>query len=521
MTYSRAVAILSFVVVMLITALTPIGLPRPTGVDAGHDDPATSHLHENGPLTSGRIVRNVILGNAIPVCSDDLPISTKAAVDEWNRMLRRPVFKLREADGNVFEVFDSTDSECAARQADVGSGIGSVLVIRNLSKCGGTNACIDLNYNIEPNTEWDTYAGQLRIYVARYEVTDPLSGDDLLLKLADDHSRVTRSITHELGHVFGLGDYSSSYCKAERPTAPDVANYPTSPTVMGPAPRLGGTGGGGCFSSSPAAQDLSDYRDSYIPEAPTILTKPALSGSPSANAVRISWDAENVHVEKGFAVQRKTGPTGWETVKTHRALPLRTAILFVPLPMPLTGPQLAAETLTGQTAGWQTYRVVSVTSAPRQIALAASNELRIFVLAPPPPIVVCTAPGPVPNSGSGVPRETTSCTLSPPTVLSVSDVTGTGAMLEWNDATAATGYKIRRDGIANTTQTLGDVNSHPFTHLTARTAHVLEVASTHSSGDSRFASLTCSSLLRSAARLRPQAPSRSPGPTTPERPATM
>ena len=34
MTYSRAVAVVCFVVVMLITALTPLGMPGPTPVEA-------------------------------------------------------------------------------------------------------------------------------------------------------------------------------------------------------------------------------------------------------------------------------------------------------------------------------------------------------------------------------------------------------------------------------------------------------------------------------------------------------
>ena len=84
MTYSRAVAVLCFIVVMLITALPPIGVPGPATVDADHDEPATSHLRDPAkfPKTGGRIVRNVILGDPIPVCTDDLPISTKAAIPE-------------------------------------------------------------------------------------------------------------------------------------------------------------------------------------------------------------------------------------------------------------------------------------------------------------------------------------------------------------------------------------------------------------------------------------------------------
>ncbi len=48
MTYSRAVAILCFTVVMLITALTPLGLTRPPSVDA----PATMTLpHRISPTS--------------------------------------------------------------------------------------------------------------------------------------------------------------------------------------------------------------------------------------------------------------------------------------------------------------------------------------------------------------------------------------------------------------------------------------------------------------------------------------
>ena len=80
MTYSRTVAIACFVVIMLVTALTPIGLPRATSVDAGHDDPTTSHLTEGFGAVDGRIVRNVILGNPIPVCTDVVPSSALVAV---------------------------------------------------------------------------------------------------------------------------------------------------------------------------------------------------------------------------------------------------------------------------------------------------------------------------------------------------------------------------------------------------------------------------------------------------------
>lgn len=49
---------------------------------------------------------------------------------------------------------------------------------------------------------------------------------------------------------------------------------------------------------------------------------------------------------------------------------------------------------------------------------------------------------------------------------------------------------MRLDGVAYSTETLDDVNSHIFNDLTVGTAHVLEVAATTSDGDSEFASLT-------------------------------
>ena len=77
-----------------------------------------------------------------------------------------------------------------------------------------------------------------------------------------------------------------------------------------------------------------------------------------------------------------------------------------------------------------------------------------------------------------------------PAGLRVTEVTDTGARLHWGDVTGATGYKTRRDGLTSTLQTLGDVNEYPFTDLTPRRAHVLEVAASNSHGDSAFAGLT-------------------------------
>ena len=505
MTYSRSLAVLCFIVVMLITALTPLGMPGPTTVDADHDEPATSHLLDPAefPMAGGRIVRNVILGDPIPVCTDVVPLSALAAVQRWNdffdRAMNKQVFKLKQVD-NSFSVYGANDPACKTEQTDNALGIGSVLIEEDSMACGGF-ACITLTTRA-PDAAWDTYVGQLVIHLGN-QVTDHM-GVVIVEPVEDDVDRVTNSITHELGHVFGLANWKCGTA-SEVASNPDV--YTMDPTVMGPK-------GGACRANEPTPprlvsaprRDETDYQNSYIP-APPIIDKNA-SGPGGANEAIIAWDAFNVHVESEFAVERKNANGAWERVGArHPALPLPPTT--PPLSALLGGSALqpARITLTGQTPGKNTYRVVSLTRAPLQPATPpASGPHTIDVLAPDPPTVICTSPGPDPNSGSGVPKATTSCAaLAPPTVLSVSDVTGAGAMLEWNDATAAAGYKVRRDGIANTTQTPDNDNSHPFTGLTPGTAHVLEVASTHSSGDSHFASLTLllppTNLTRTATTL--------------------
>ena len=479
MTYSRSLAVLCFIVVMLITALTPLGMPGPTTVDADHDEPATSHLLDPAefPMAGGRIVRNVILGDPIPVCTDVVPLSALAAVQRWNdffdRAMNKQVFKLKQVD-NSFSVYGANDPACKTEQTDNALGIGSVLIEEDSMACGGF-ACITLTTRA-PDAAWDTYVGQLVIHLGN-QVTDHM-GVVIVEPVEDDVDRVTNSITHELGHVFGLANWKCGTA-SEVASNPDV--YTMDPTVMGPK-------GGACRANEPTPprlvsaprRDETDYQNSYIP-APPIIDKNA-SGPGGANEAIIAWDAFNVHVESEFAVERKNANGAWERVGArHPALPLPPTT--PPLSALLGGSALqpARITLTGQTPGKNTYRVVSLTRAPLQPATPpASGPHTIDVLAPTPPFVVCPVPG----------LDTIPCVLSPPSNLTVRDVSDTGATLRWNDATAATGYKVRRDGVANTTQAPDNDNSHPFTGLTARTAHVLEVATTISSGDSRFASLT-------------------------------
>ena len=463
-TRSRILTSFGLALIMLVIALAPLGLPPPTSVDAGHDDPNTSHLLRGDDAKAGRIVRNVILGDGIPVCSDDYPKSAKFAAMRWNTffgrtMAGKQVFQLKP-DGSVY---GTEEPECANMRRHSSLGIGSVVVrqaehkVYCLVTVGG---CIHLTTTgIPPNEAWDTFAGQPVIYVWKHydEVENPLTMEvsTVLTRLSDGEGPVTRTIAHELGHVFGLGDYSALSCDG-------------TPSIMAQLPYEDGTGAE-CVSTIPTNQDKEDFRASYVPEPPTI--RGDLSGSPRANTARVGWDAIRVHVENQFEIQRKDAAGGWETVSTANALPL------VSEPV-----QLTSALATGQTPGLQTYRVVAKTAAPLQDGdVSASGPVTIPVRAPAPPTVLCTEIG-----SPGI-----LCTLSPPTTLSVSNVTDTSATLKWTNVAAATGYKVRLDRTANTTRAPSDpVNRrHTFTDLMARTPHLLEVASSVSTGESNFAGL--------------------------------
>ncbi len=223
-----------------------------------------------------------------------------------------------------------------------------------------------------------------------------------------------------------------------------------------------------------------------MPIAP--VERQDLSDSYAPKSTVVAWDAYRVHVESGFTVERREANGDWDVVATHDPLPLGRAapnLLFPNAPL-----QQASSLLTDQDPGIQYYRIVSLTRAPLQNRVAVSGEIEVDVQAPPAPLLPCPAPGPNPRSIDPGDPASTDCRLSAPANLRVTNVTGTSATLSWDDVSQATGYKVRLDGIAYTTEALGDVNSHVFNNLRSGTAHVLEVASSTAAGDSAFASLT-------------------------------
>ena len=102
-------------------------------------------------------------------------------------------------------------------------------------------------------------------------------------------------------------------------------------------------------------------------------------------------------------------------------------------------------------------------------------------------IPMCMAPGARSSEARGTASD---CVPGTPGGLEVDPVSDTSATLHWDDVVGATGYKVRRNGLATTVSSVGDVNSHPFTLPTPGTSYKLEVAATNELGESEFASLT-------------------------------
>ena len=128
---------------LLITTLVSIGgllldlTSGPPTVDADHEDP-TSHLTDTTkfPLAGGRIVRNVVEGVTIHICSDVYPISTKAAIARWHadHALSKIVFAFEPEGVNPIHSLNW----CNEVQTNVRYGIASVVIIKETKRdqCG-------------------------------------------------------------------------------------------------------------------------------------------------------------------------------------------------------------------------------------------------------------------------------------------------------------------------------------------------------------------------------------------------
>ena len=365
---------------LLLTFVSALGLgvvwvyqPNTPMVHADHDDPYTTHLMRNPSgtkITDGRIVRNIIDRNDIPVCSDDYPRSAGFAATRWNAFFEyKPVFRVRDD----FTAFPTNDPVCQLSNARRLVGVHSVVISYDDTECD-YSACIYTG-RYAPNEAWDSFTGQPQAYIGKYRERDSSTGVISRTHLLDNDARVTRSITHELGHVFGFGDYKNFHCASTPIGELYTFDYTTNPTVMSPGQSPSGSTGP-CYADRPTShQDELVYHASYIPEPP-VVDSTVTPSSPREGVVKFVIDVAYVHVENKFEIQRRTVNDTWRIVDGHVALPLRGDRD--------TAQPIRVE-LYEQPPGLQVYRVVSKSNAPRLGSdVSASAEVQVVVKGPVP-----------------------------------------------------------------------------------------------------------------------------------------
>lgn len=224
MTAPRLLSIQLFGLAILVGILVLLGAQELKRIEAGHNGPDNSNLFDDSLSYGGYIARNVVLGSPIPVCSDDYPESTKAAVQAWNaQRALRSVFKLKSGANGEQQVFSLSDSECKRSHSHSRLGVDSVWVSKGIEECDSAGCIKFMTKLYPPDDQWDTYVGKPQIYVDRHTVLDPGGSYEIELELPDGNSQVTRTITHELGHVFGFANVK---CKSTGTTPPSIFGPP-------------------------------------------------------------------------------------------------------------------------------------------------------------------------------------------------------------------------------------------------------------------------------------------------------
>ena len=162
-----------------------------------------------GAKTSrGHIARNTVSGNAINVCGDDYPASTRAAVEVLNKGLRDQGFV-------NFDVFAFAEG-CATPDPDTPDyvGIDYVQIIEGdptnkrsrfvCNRQNPPNGCIYVGKSRQSGPPWYSYMLDLTVSMnekKRDSAYDRLgSGDD------SKTNQIRRTLTHELAHALGLRD---------------------------------------------------------------------------------------------------------------------------------------------------------------------------------------------------------------------------------------------------------------------------------------------------------------------------
>ena len=277
----------------------------------------------------GHIARNIIVGNSIEVCAADYPNTTGAAVKMWNDALHA---HKAEDDRNVFTVVSQCQDDPTSEHIEYVS-----VESRNPTDvdffCSPTsdgtmpNAC----FLVPPRSLHPHYTFTGRLLVVVNAVRRPPMSDGLA-ENTPAYMELRRTVAHELGHVFGLGDHpctaSVDSLMACAVQVPEHSPYPLKPV------------------------DLKDFGDIYKPNTVTGVPNPvapvlvtALSGH--TGTIVVSFDARNVVTEKQIELRR------WESTTSRWEILGR----FAP------ESRLVTRVIRGQPSGTQKYRIFSTSEA--------------------------------------------------------------------------------------------------------------------------------------------------------------
>ena len=245
---------------------------------------------------SGHIARNIIEGQAIAVCTEDLPNAVRAAVTIWNDGLRGRAYIASTS--SVFK----TSASCQETPAD-----NDIDYIEVVSRSPGDDDffCRDSDqacflWPTRSGPPYFTYTGRAVVIINELYLPKthdrPIDGNHV-----PGYQPLVRTTTHELGHAPGFGDHE---CRNQG------QHYVIS--IMECS-----------HSGNPYTLQTRDFEDYSAIFRPRLVVKRVIAGDEKPFAaeasrlpgtVEFNFDASRVFVEESIDIRRWNGLT-WVLLK--------------------------------------------------------------------------------------------------------------------------------------------------------------------------------------------------------------
>lgn len=305
---------------LTLASAQTVVLPDPQVAYADHKDEKNKALNERSFLKRDHIARNIVIGEPIRVCTQ-YPNATQDAADKWRDGLRGAGYI--SATTVPFEVvstgtnFASIIGACPPHSGKPDKNdsfrtvkVKSVIILEGDHDdepspdadensedflvndfCANTEAyaCVKDMSSHKSNAPFYSFFGRMRIMMSDAE--RPVLYDTYHNSADSDEQKkyrlLTRTITHELGHIFGFGDH---------PCPPEPGPYEDSIMVCS-------------HSMAPSeirALDLANYRNAYEPGAVESVDAETPVARLHADGGKFvaEFSADNVHVAQHFELSR-------------------------------------------------------------------------------------------------------------------------------------------------------------------------------------------------------------------------